>query len=56
MYNRYIPQPDGTYRRNRMQDPGRRPNPAPCQAQALLSDLLSQEDAQALVKALEDSQ
>ena len=21
MYNRYIPQPDGTYRRNRMQDP-----------------------------------
>lgn len=26
------------------------------QAQALLSDLLSQEDAQALVKALEDSQ
>ena len=32
MYNRYIPQPDGTYRRNRMQDPGRRPNPAPCQS------------------------
>lgn len=23
MYNRYIPQPDGTYRRNRMQDPVR---------------------------------
>ena len=32
MYNRYIPQPDGTYCRNRMQDPGRRPNPAPCQS------------------------
>ena len=31
MYNRYIPQPDGTYRRNRMQDPGRRPGNAPCQ-------------------------
>lgn len=22
MYNRYIPQPDGTYRRNRIQEPG----------------------------------
>ena len=32
MYNRYIPQPDGTYRRNRMQDPGRRPGNAPCQS------------------------
>ncbi|HCI64251.1 MAG TPA: hypothetical protein DFH97_04340 [Clostridiales bacterium] len=31
MYNRYIPQPDGTYRRNRMQDPGRRPGNPPCQ-------------------------
>ena len=26
MYNRYIPQPDGSYRRNRMQD-GNRPAP-----------------------------
>lgn len=25
MYNRYIPQPDGTYRRNRMQDPQKAP-------------------------------
>lgn len=25
MYNRYIPQPDGTYRRNRMQDVGKPP-------------------------------
>lgn len=46
MYNRYIPQPDGTYRRNRMQDilkvpeqqpppqpiapPSREPEPVPC--------------------------
>lgn len=33
MYNRYIPQPDGTYRRNRMQDiipgPERQPPPPP---------------------------
>ena len=28
MYNRYIPQPDGTYRRNRVQEPPR-PNPRP---------------------------
>lgn len=28
LYNRYIPQPDGTYRRNRIQDPGRSPEPA----------------------------
>lgn len=28
MYNRYIPQPDGSYRRNRMQEPMRHP-PAP---------------------------
>ena len=28
MYNRYIPQPDGTYRRNRIPDPPR-PNPKP---------------------------
>ena len=27
MYNRYIPQPDGSYRRNRMPDP--RPTPTP---------------------------
>jgi len=25
MYNRYIPQPDGTYRRNRMQEPAPEP-------------------------------
>ena len=34
MYNRYIPQPDGSYRRNRIQDTSRpappsRPQPAP---------------------------
>lgn len=31
MYNRYIPQPDGTYRRNRMQEPQPpvAPQPAP---------------------------
>lgn len=34
MYNRYIPQPDGSYRRSRIQDPVRsapqqRPNPEP---------------------------
>lgn len=29
MYNRYIPQPDGTYRRNRIQDPGKPAPPAP---------------------------
>ena len=30
MYNRYIPQPDGTYRRNRMQD-AQRSTPPPSQ-------------------------
>ena len=33
MYNRYIPQPDGTFRRSRMQDPchpPEPPKPAPC--------------------------
>ena len=29
MYNRYIPQPDGTYRRNRMQEPVKSGPPAP---------------------------
>lgn len=32
MYNRYIPQPDGSYRRNRMPEPRRqeqKPQPAP---------------------------
>lgn len=30
MYNRYIPQPDGSYRRSRMDEPPRRqPQPAP---------------------------
>lgn len=29
MYNRYIPQPDGTYRRNRIQDSGNASAPAP---------------------------
>ena len=33
MYNRYIPQPDGTYRRNRIDDPvhkhSQQPNPPP---------------------------
>lgn len=28
MYNRYIPQPDGSYRRNRVEDPAR-PKPQP---------------------------
>lgn len=27
MYNRYIPQPDGSYRRNRVPEPIRQPNP-----------------------------
>lgn len=27
MYNRYVPQPDGTYRRNRIQDPQRQAPP-----------------------------
>lgn len=37
MYNRYIPQPDGSYRRNRMQEPRQprpqrpaAPSPEPC--------------------------
>lgn len=29
MYNRYIPQPDGSYRRNRCPDQAPRPNPHP---------------------------
>lgn len=31
MYNRYIPQPDGSYRRNRIQDPQRPVSPVPQQ-------------------------
>ncbi len=27
MYNRYIPQPDGTYRKNRIEDPAPAPRP-----------------------------
>ena len=36
MYNRYIPQPDGTYRRNRMPDPQRPapPQQPPCPPEA----------------------
>lgn len=29
MYNRYIPQPDGSYRRSRVADPQNRPSPPP---------------------------
>lgn len=29
MYNRYIPQPDGSYRKNRMPDPQKPPPPPP---------------------------
>ena len=29
MYNRYIPQPDGSYRRNRCPDPASKPRPQP---------------------------
>ena len=29
MYNRYIPQPDGSYRRNRVPDPSRQPQKPP---------------------------
>lgn len=29
MYNRYIPQPDGTYQRNRIQESSRSPEPPP---------------------------
>ena len=32
MYNRYIPQSDGSYRRNRMPEQQSRPGPAPRQA------------------------
>ncbi len=38
MYNRYIPQPDGTYRRNRMQDPGRRPGDSAASTAATATD------------------
>ena len=31
MYNRYIPQPDGSYRRNRCSEPAPRPRPQPQQ-------------------------
>ena len=33
MYNRYIPQPDGSYRRNRIQDAERPVSPPPQQSQ-----------------------
>lgn len=29
MYNRYTPQADGSYRRDQMPDPARKPNPPP---------------------------
>ncbi len=29
MYNRYVPQSDGSYRRNRVEDPGKPPRPSP---------------------------
>lgn len=29
MYNRYVPQPDGTYRKKKMAEPNRRPQPKP---------------------------
>lgn len=29
MYNRYVPQPDGSYRRNRMEDPRQAPQQTP---------------------------
>ena len=29
MYNRYVPQPDGSYRRDRRPDPGNQPQQAP---------------------------
>lgn len=29
MYNRYIPQPDGSFRRSRVEDPQQRPTPQP---------------------------
>ena len=29
MYNRYVPQPDGSYRRSRVSEPQRRPAPPP---------------------------
>lgn len=35
MYNRYIPQPDGSYRRNRIQEPHKAPPPKPQQPPCL---------------------
>ena len=29
MYNRYVPQPDGTYRKKKMAEPNRKPQPKP---------------------------
>lgn len=34
MYNRYVPQPDGSYRRSRVADPQNRPSPPPPPPQA----------------------
>lgn len=39
MYNRYIPQADGSYRRNRIDDPVPPPRPTPMPEQGAASDL-----------------
>lgn len=38
MYNRYVPQPDGSYRRNRIQDPQRPTSPPVQQPSPPISD------------------
>lgn len=39
MYNRYVPQPDGSYRRNRMQDSQRPPTPHAQQSPSSNADI-----------------
>lgn len=38
MYNRYIPQADGSYRRNRIEDPAPPPRPLPVPEESVVSD------------------
>lgn len=46
MYNRYIPKPDGTYQKNRMQEPSRKPETPPIPMPApIVSDFPTQQNS-----------
>lgn len=45
MYNRYVPQPDGSYRRNRMEDQPRQRSSEQPRMQPLYEDSIKQEES-----------